>query len=258
MDITVILTYDEAANITPLLDVLLAALPPRSAHGLVFDDSSPDGNGDVVREHSAFGRAVFLETRPTKDGLGNAYRHGFRWAHEHGYERVVQTDADGSHAPASVPALLGALGEADIAVGSRYVSGGSTEDWPLARRLISLCGNQYVRPVLGLSVRDATSGFRAYRTAGLASLVTAGSEGNGYCFQIESTWRATRAGLLIRDVPILFVDRRWGSSKMSLSNVAEAMWRVVAWRLARSRSELTGVQRLPRGIATTPAPARSH
>ena len=137
VDIIVIPTYNEAENIADLLDWLLATLPRQSAHVLVVDDSSPDGTGDTVRAHPRLGSEVFLETRATKEGLGGAYRHGFRWAHEHGYDRVVQMDADGSHDPAAVRSLLEAVATADIAVGSRYVPGGTTRDWPAHRQLIS-------------------------------------------------------------------------------------------------------------------------
>jgi dolichol-phosphate mannosyltransferase len=236
VDIIVIPTYDEADNITDLLGRLLAELPRGTVHVLVVDDSSPDGTGDLVRAHPQFGTEVFLETRASKDGLGHAYRHGFRWAHEHGYERVVQMDADGSHDLAAVRHLLDALSVADIAVGSRYVPGGSTRGWPAHRLLISTWGNRYVRAVLGLPVRDATSGFRAYRTTGLASLVTSGGEANGYAFQIESTWRAARARLTLLEVPIEFRERRRGDSKMSPTIVVEALWRVLRWRLASGRA----------------------
>jgi dolichol-phosphate mannosyltransferase len=232
MDVIVIPTYNEAENIADLLDCLQETLPPGSAHVLVIDDSSPDGTGHLVRAHPGFGSSVFLETRPTKNGLGNAYRHGFGWAHDHGYDRVVQMDADGSHAPTAVPDLLRGLDEADIAVGSRYVAGGRTVDWPLRRRLVSRLGNLYVRTVLGLPVRDSTSGFRAYRCADLALMVIGGSEANGYCFQIESTWRASRAGLALREIPIEFTERRRGHSKMGIAIVVEALWRVVRWRFA--------------------------
>jgi dolichol-phosphate mannosyltransferase len=245
MDAIVIPTYNEAANIHGLLDALLDVLPRHSTHLLVVDDSSPDGTGDLVRAHRDHGSRVFLESRPTKDGLGNAYRHGFRWAHDHGYDRVVQMDADGSHDPADVPRLLSALVDADIVIGSRYVAGGGTADWPVHRRLISRGGNLYVRTLLGVAVRDSTSGFRAYRSAGLASLVTMGGEANGYCFQIESTWRATTAGLTLHEVPIEFTDRRLGTSKMGPGIVVEAMWRVLRWRMTRAdaavRDRLTPV-----------------
>jgi dolichol-phosphate mannosyltransferase len=234
MDVIVIPTYNEAANIEGLLDALLAVLPRRSTHVLVVDDSSPDRTGDLVRAHRGHGTRVFLETRPTKDGLGNAYRHGFRWAHDHGYDRVVQMDADGSHHVTDVPRLLSALVDADIAIGSRYVAGGGTADWPLHRRLVSRGGNLYVRTLLGLTVRDSTSGFRAYRSADLSRRVTQGGEANGYCFQIESTWRATTAGLTLHEVPIEFTDRRLGTSKMGPGIVVEAMWRVLRWRMTRA------------------------
>lgn len=236
MDIIVIPTYNEADNILGLVDTLLAELPPESAHVLVVDDSSPDGTADLVTSHPRYDSQVHLERRAVKDGLGNAYRHGFRWAHDAGYDRVVQMDADGSHDPAAVPALLAALVNADIAVGSRYVRGGTTTDWPWHRQLISRGGNMYVRTLLGLELRDATSGFRAYRSAGLASLVASGSVSDGYSFQVESAWRATRAGFTLREVPINFTERRRGQSKMSSGIVLEAMWRVLRWRLAQSGS----------------------
>jgi dolichol-phosphate mannosyltransferase len=232
MDVIVIPTYNEADNIAELLGRLREVLPPGSAHVLVVDDSSPDGTGDLVRSEPGFATTVFLATRGSKDGLGNAYRHGFRWAHEQGYDRVVQMDADGSHAPSAVADLLRVAGEADIAVGSRYVAGGRTVDWPWHRQLVSRLGNLYVRGMLGLAVRDSTSGFRAYRSADLALEVTAGSEANGYCFQIESTWRATRAGLVLCEVPITFTERRRGHSKMGIGIVVEALWRVLRWRFA--------------------------
>jgi dolichol-phosphate mannosyltransferase len=234
MDVIVIPTYNEAENISDILDWLVEILPSQSAHIVVVDDSSPDGTGDLVRSHPHFATSVFLETRAAKGGLGNAYRHGFGWAHDQGYDRVVQMDADGSHAPAAVPELLRALEEADIAVGSRYVTGGRTVDWPLHRELVSRLGNRYVRSMLGLPVRDSTSGFRAYRTAQLAMTVTAGTEANGYCFQIESTWRAARAGLELREVPIEFTERRRGHSKMGIGIVVEALWRVAQWRFLRA------------------------
>jgi dolichol-phosphate mannosyltransferase len=237
VDMIVIPTYKETENITDLLDALLDLQPADGTHVLVVDDSSPDGTGELVRGHRAFATRVHLETRASKDGLGNAYRHGFRWAHENGYERVVQMDADGSHDPAQVRGLLAGLDTADITVGSRYVPGGSTVDWPLHRQLISRLGNGYVRALLGLPVHDSTSGFRAYRSAVLASMVTAGGEANGYCFQIESTWRAVRGGLTLLEVPIEFVERRRGRSKMSLGIVLEAMWRVLRWRLAHGTTE---------------------
>jgi dolichol-phosphate mannosyltransferase len=232
VDLIVIPTYNEAENVVDLVDQLLGELPRGTVHVLVVDDSSPDGTGELITTHPLFGDTLHLESREVKDGLGNAYRHGFRWAHERGYDRVVQMDADGSHDPSSVRPLLAALDDADIAVGSRYVAGGATSDWPWYRELVSRGGNLYVRALLGLPVRDATSGFRAYRSAALAFLVSSGGQANGYSFQVESTWRAVGAGFTVREVPITFSDRQRGRSKMGIGIVVEAMWRVLRWRFS--------------------------
>ena len=159
--VVVIPTYCEAANITPVLDGVLAASPDSDI--LVVDDNSPDGTAARVRSHLQFRQRVHLLERPGKAGLGAAYRAGFAWALDAGYDAVVQMDADLSHPPERLPALLGALDSADLAIGSRYVRGGAVRDWPLSRRLISWAGNVYVRLVLGLPVHDATAGFKAFR-----------------------------------------------------------------------------------------------
>jgi dolichol-phosphate mannosyltransferase len=224
----VVPTYDEAENVEVLLDRLALAAP--GAHVLVVDDNSPDGTGDLVARHVDLGRRVHLLRRPGKAGLGEAYRAGFSWALDHGYDRVVQMDADLSHPPESVPALLGALSEADLVVGSRYVRGGSIANWSWSRRLISWLGNLYVRIVLGLPVRDATAGFKAYRADTLREIAVLGSHSNGYCFQVENTWRAARQGLRVVEVPITFTDRAAGQSKMSSRIVLEAVVRVLRWR----------------------------
>jgi dolichol-phosphate mannosyltransferase len=224
----VVPTYDEAENVEALLDRLAVAAP--EAHVLVVDDHSPDGTGDLVARHVDFGRRVHLLRRPGKAGLGEAYRAGFSWALDHGYDRVVQMDADLSHPPESVPALLDALAEADLVVGSRYVRGGSIANWSWSRRLISWLGNLYVRLVLGLPVRDATAGFKAYRAETLREIAVLGSHSNGYCFQVENTWRASRQGLRVVEVPITFTDRAAGQSKMSSKIVLEAVVRVLRWR----------------------------
>lgn len=234
MDVVVIPTYNEADNIGPLV----ARLPSRDStlHVLVVDDSSPDGTADLVRALPDFGSRVFLLSRAEKDGLGAAYRDGFGWAHERGYDRVVQMDADGSHDPSDVPRLLEAVARADTAIGSRYCQGGDTVGWSYVRQVISRGGNGYVRLVLGLPVQDCTAGFRAYRSAGLAAQVSGGSESNGYAFQIESTLRAHEAGLDVVELPIVFRDRERGRSKMSTRIVVEALWRVACWRFERRSS----------------------
>jgi len=224
----VIPTYDEARTIEQLIDAVLQE--PTHADILVVDDGSPDGTGVVVASHVAFGSRVHLLERDRKDGLGAAYRAGFDWARRHGYGRVVQMDADLSHPAARIPALLEALQWADVAIGSRYVEGGAVENWAWTRRALSRGGNAYVRLVLGLSVHDATAGFRAYRTEALLRLGALESASNGYSFQIENTWRACRLGLRIAEVPITFTDRTEGTSKMTGSIVREALLRVIAWR----------------------------
>ncbi len=169
--------------------------------------------------------------RPAKAGLGAAYRAGFVWALDRGYVAVVQMHADLSHPPETVPALVDALENCDVAVGSRYVSGGSVRNWSLSRRLISRLGNAYVNLVLGLGVRDATAGFKAFRADALETIGAVGSQSNGYCFQIENTWQAVQHGLRVTEVPITFTDRTRGPSKMSGAIVAEAVVRVLGWRL---------------------------
>ena len=176
---------------------------------------------------------MHLLVRPGKSGLGAAYRAGFGWALDAGYDVVVQMDADGSHPPERLPDLIEAIDDADVVIGSRYVSGGSVENWSWSRRLISGAGNAYVRAVLGIRVRDITAGFKAFRSDALRAIDVLGSESNGYCFQIENTWLADLVGLRVREVPITFTDRTAGTSKMSGAIVAEALLRVLAWRWRR-------------------------
>ncbi|GAA4692123.1 polyprenol monophosphomannose synthase [Nocardioides conyzicola] len=249
MDLIVIPTYQEAATVTGLVDRILGVADLASFHVLVVDDASPDGTADIVRAHPAYGDRLLLLRRAGKDGLGTAYRDGFAWAEQHGYAVVVQMDADGSHPPESVPDLVDALREADVAIGSRYVPGGRTVNWPWRRRLVSRAGNLYVQFLLGLPVRDATAGFRAYRPGVLAAIAPDGTEASGYSFQIETTWRATRSGLRLVEVPITFVERQQGSSKMTTSIAVEALWRVFAWRFlsppaapVRARVQVVGSQ----------------
>jgi dolichol-phosphate mannosyltransferase len=226
--LVVVPTYNESENIVDLLDQVLRAAPVVDV--LVVDDNSPDHTGDLVTAHPGFGDRVHLLTRPGKSGLGAAYRAGFGWALEHDYDAVVQMDADFSHPPSRLPALIGALDGHDLAIGSRYVPGGGIENWALSRRIISRVGNLYVATVLGLPVRDATAGFKAWRSTALAKIGAASSQSNGYCFQIENTWQASREGLSVVEVPITFIDRTRGQSKMSSAIVLEAIIRVLGWR----------------------------
>ncbi|KAA1394452.1 polyprenol monophosphomannose synthase [Aeromicrobium ginsengisoli] len=232
--LVVIPTYDEALGIEATLDAVLASAP--DADVLVVDDSSPDGTALLVQTHPSYGQRIFLLSREDKDGLGGAYRAGFAWALVRAYDVIVQMDADLSHPPSRIPALVAALDTADVAIGSRYVPGGGVRHWTLRRRAISRAGNTYVRTVLGLDVHDATAGFRAFRRDALLRLGALDSESNGYAFQIENTWRASRIGLTTTEVPITFTDRTVGESKMSGAIVREAVVRVLAWRWQELRN----------------------
>jgi dolichol-phosphate mannosyltransferase len=236
--IVVVPTYEEATSITAVVDGVVVSV---DSDVLVVDDNSPDGTADIVRAHPEFGRRVHVLSRSSKDGLGAAYRAGFRWAFEHRYDVVVQMDADLSHAPGSVADLLarcrggGQGGAADVVIGSRYVRGGRTVNWPWYRQLISRAGNVYVELVLAIPVRDATAGFRAYNAESLRAIGVLDSSSNGYCFQVENTWRACRAGMRVEEVPITFTERASGESKMSKDIVREAVVRVLWWRLGELR-----------------------
>lgn len=244
--VIVIPTYDEADNVTQLLNRVRGASP--GADVLFVDDQSPDGTAERIREHAAHDPHVFLMSKEQKQGLGAAYRAGFAWALDHGYDVVVQMDADLSHPPERIGSLVAALNHADVAVGSRYVPQGSVQNWAWTRRLISRLGNLYVRLLLAVPVHDSTAGFKAFRADALHAIDVLGSTSNGYCFQIENTWKAHRAGLRIAEVPITFVDRTRGSSKMSGAIAAEALTKVLAWRWA----ELTG-PRVHAPVASTHA-----
>lgn len=231
--VVVIPTYNEAANVLRVVDAVRAAAPEVDV--LIVDDSSPDGTGPLVQAHPAYGESVHLLTRPPRSGLGAAYRAGFGWALDRGYDEIAQMDADLSHPPGRLPALFSALEEADVAVGSRYVRGGGVRRWGWHRQLISRGGNLYVRMLLGTPVNDTTAGYKAFRADALRTIEVLGSESNGYSFQIENTWRATRRGLRILEVPIIFTDRTAGQSKMSGSIAREALGLVLRWRIAEIR-----------------------
>ncbi|MGY2875790.1 glycosyltransferase involved in cell wall biosynthesis [Marmoricola sp. URHA0025 HA25] len=234
--VVVVPTYDEADNIARLLAEVHSAAP--FADVLVVDDGSPDGTAAVVAAQAGFGDWIRLLERPGKSGLGAAYRAGFAWALENGYDRVAQMDADLSHPPERVPALFAALDQADVAVGSRYVAGGGVRDWSWKRRLLSWGGNRYVRAVLGTGVHDNTAGFKAFRSSALEQIGALDSSSTGYSFQIENTWRASQRGLRVVEVPITFTDRTAGASKMSGAIAIEALTRVLVWRYAELMSFL--------------------
>lgn len=221
-------TYNESESIESLVDRLFAAAGDR-VELLIIDDASPDGTAETVAKLQSENPKIHLHRRPGKLGLGTAYVGGFEWAIERGYPAVVEMDADLSHDPADVPRLLDALEGADLVIGSRYVPGGGVRDWGRFRRALSAAGNIYARMWLGYKVRDSTAGFRAYRTAALASQDLASVRSEGYGFQIEMTRRFHKAGLRIAEIPITFAERELGRSKMSRRIILEALMAVTRW-----------------------------
>ncbi|MBI3947550.1 MAG: polyprenol monophosphomannose synthase [Armatimonadetes bacterium] len=220
-------TYNEYANLARLASAVLRAAP---VDLLVVDDDSPDGTGrlaDSLARES--GGRVHVIHRPGKQGLGTAYVAGFRWGLERRYEFFFEMDGDFSHAPDDLPRFLAAAAGADVVLGSRYVPGGATPDWPWSRRLLSRGGSLYARTLLGLPFRDLTGGFKCFTRRALEGIQLDGIRANGYGFQIEMTWRCHRAGMRIREIPITFRDRVEGQSKMSGQIVREAM--AMVWRL---------------------------
>lgn len=226
--LVIVPTFNERDNIGEVARRLFDATGGRVSL-LVVDDGSPDGTAEVVRQMADGPYDVHLLERRSKQGLGSAYRAGFAWAMERGYEAVVEMDADLSHDPADVSRLLDALEAADLVIGSRYVPGGGTRNWGLMRRLLSRFGNVYSRAWLGFEVRDSTAGFRAYRTSWLEELGLGTVSSEGYAFQVEMTFRTFQAGRRIVEVPITFVEREQGNSKMSKKIVAEALLRIAGW-----------------------------
>jgi dolichol-phosphate mannosyltransferase len=226
----VIPTFNEAENLEEIVGRVRASVP--AADILVADDNSPDGTGEIADKLAAGDDHMHVLHRPGKQGLGAAYLAGFGWALDRGYGAVVEMDADGSHDPAELPALLAALADADLVVGSRWVRGGTVRNWPRSRELLSRGGNAYARVMLGLPVRDATGGYRAYRASTLHDIGLHSVRSQGYCFQIDLTLRAVRAGKRVVEVPITFTERAHGNSKMSRSIVAEALWKVTEWGVA--------------------------
>jgi len=225
--LVVIPTYDERQTLPTTLPALRAAVP--EAHVLVVDDNSPDGTGRIADALAADDSSVDVLHRPGKQGLGVAYLAGFAWGLERGFDVLVEMDADGSHRPQDLPLLLAALPGADCVIGSRWVPGGQVVNWPRSREALSRGGNAYIRLMLGMPVRDATAGFRAYRADVLRAVDLASVDSQGYCFQVDLTRRAIAAGFRVVEVPITFVEREFGESKMSRAIVAEAMAQVTTW-----------------------------
>lgn len=232
--LVVVPTYNEADNLTQVVGAITSYLP--SAHILIIDDNSPDGTGRIADTLATTSGQVRVMHRERKSGLGTAYVEGFRYALANDYGCVFEMDADFSHDPAYLPAMLDVLQDCDLVIGSRYVLGGATPDWSLIRRIISNSGNIFARTLLHLPVKDCTAGFKCYRTEALATFDLDAVRLEGYAFQIETVFQAYSHGCRIREVPITFIDRRLGHSKMSRQIVAEAFVYVAKrWWSARSR-----------------------
>jgi dolichol-phosphate mannosyltransferase len=225
--LVVVPTYNEAENVRIITERLRNTLSDVDL--LIADDNSPDGTGKIADELAETDSRVHVLHRAGKQGLGAAYVAGFRWAIEQGYDVVVEMDADGSHAPEQLPLLLAQLSEADLVLGSRWVAGGKVVNWPKSREILSRGGNLYTRLMLGIPLRDATAGFRAYRREVLEAIELDSVASQGYCFQVDLTRRTIKAGFRIAEVPITFVDRERGQSNMSSAIVREALWKVTVW-----------------------------
>ncbi|GAB3046126.1 polyprenol monophosphomannose synthase [Parafrigoribacterium mesophilum] len=233
--LVIVPTYNEIGNLAAVLGRLRQAVP--AADVLVVDDASPDGTGALADRFAADDPGVSVWHRTAKAGLGRAYVDSFERALEAGYSLLVEMDADGSHDPAELPAMLAiAASGADLVLGSRWVTGGAVRNWPWLRQAISRIGNAYARAVLGSGVHDLTSGFRVFRAEALRSLDLSTVSSQGYCFQVELAWRLERRGARIVEHPITFVERTVGRSKMHAGIVAEALLRVTGWGLTKRRT----------------------
>ncbi|MFG2192020.1 polyprenol monophosphomannose synthase [Streptomyces sp. NPDC048639] len=239
--LVIIPTYNEAENIKPIVGRVRSAVP--EAHILVADDNSPDGTGKLADELVAEDDHVHVLHRKGKEGLGAAYLAGFRWGIDNGYGVLVEMDADGSHQPEELPRLLTALKGADLVLGSRWVPGGRVVNWPASRQFISRGGSTYSRLMLGLPLRDITGGYRAFRKETLEQLGIDKVASQGYCFQVDMARRAMKAGFRVVEVPITFIERERGDSKMSRDIVVEALWRVTAWGVGERADRILGRKR---------------
>lgn len=225
--LVIIPTYNEAENIKSIVGRVRGAVP--EAHVLIADDNSPDGTGKLADELAADDDHVHVLHRKGKEGLGAAYLAGFRWGLERDYGVLIEMDADGSHQPEELPRLLTALKGADLVLGSRWVPGGRVVNWPKSREFLSRGGSTYSRLMLDVPIRDVTGGFRAFRRETLEGLGLGEVSSQGYCFQVDLARRAVKAGYHVVEVPITFVERELGDSKMSRDIVVEALWRVTSW-----------------------------
>lgn len=234
--LVIIPTYNERENLQPIIARVLAAI---AIDVLIVDDGSPDGTGELADRLARTHPEVHVLHRESKEGLGAAYMAGFAWGLDAGYESLVEMDADGSHHPEDLPRLIALLDDNDLALGSRWVRGGSVENWPIRRKLLSRGGNLYTRMALGIAVKDATGGFRAFRARALEKIDLRTVASQGYCFQVDLLWRALERGLDVVETPITFTERVHGESKMSGSIVRESLVKVSIWGVQRRVREFT-------------------
>jgi dolichol-phosphate mannosyltransferase len=237
--LVIVPTYNERESLPVIVSGIRQAEP--EVHILIADDNSPDGTGEVADRLSSSDNSVHVLHRSAKAGLGAAYLDAFNWAKSNGYGVVVEMDADGSHRPQDLTKILDALTNNDVVLGSRWIKDGRVVNWAKSREVLSRGGNLYTRMWLGIPIHDATGGFRAYRISALDVMNTDQVESQGYCFQVDMAWRAVKANLRVAEVPITFVERELGESKMDGSIVKEALWRVTQWGIEK---RLTDVKNL--------------
>ena len=239
--LVIVPTYNERESLPLIVSGIRQAEP--KVHILIADDNSPDGTGEVADVLSSKDDGVHVRHRSAKAGLGAAYLDAFGWAKTNGYDVVVEMDADGSHRPQDLTKILDALSDNDVVLGSRWIKNGKVVNWAKSREILSRGGNLYTRMWLGVPIHDATGGFRAYRVSALAVMDINNVESQGYCFQVDKAWRAFKADLRIAEVPITFVERELGESKMDSAIVKEALWRVTQWGIEKRYSDLKRIVR---------------
>ena len=246
--LVIIPTYNESENIARIVSRTRKAVP--DAHILIADDNSPDGTGKLADEIATADDHIHVMHRLGKEGLGAAYLAGFEWGLNAGYDVLVEMDADGSHQPEQLPKLLEALADADLVLGSRWVKGGEVLNWPKSREILSRGGNLWTRIALGIPLRDATGGYRAFRRNTLLGLGLDNVASAGYCFQVDLAWRALKAGFKVVEVPITFIEREYGDSKMSQKIVIEALVLTTMWGIGHRAKQLRSLVRRRKALAS--------
>ena len=237
--LVIVPTYNERESLPVIVSGIRQAEP--DVHILIADDNSPDGTGEVADGLSSSDNSVHVLHRSAKAGLGAAYLDAFNWAKSNGYDVVVEMDADGSHRPQDLTKILDALTNNDVVLGSRWIKDGRVVNWAKSREVLSRGGNLYTRMWLGIGIHDATGGFRAYRMTALDVMNIEQVESQGYCFQVDMAWRAVKANLRVAEVPITFVERELGESKMDGSIVKEALWRVTQWGIEKRLTDVKNI-----------------